>query len=243
MARPKSTEETLNVCGTVAYLPPEAVVALETEQAGYRGIPADCWSAGVILYIMLACALFAVRDIIPDAYICDPARGYHPFDQEVTTWGSYSQLFGRDTFYDQQRPNHSRLSQAHVPFDLNERSAKERIKNGWFDLSAAIWDSLVDGTPSIVLIEPAPSQPVQTTPSQPTQNSMTLLHPQCSPLFHFFAAETLIRRLLIHNPQHRATSRGAMASDWFYKEAEQLEIAFNRLEQQHRRNLERPNVF
>ena len=54
LARRRSYEETFNVCGTVSYLPPEGVLALENKDLGYVGMPADCWSAGVIMYIMLA---------------------------------------------------------------------------------------------------------------------------------------------------------------------------------------------
>ena len=58
------------MCGTVSYLPPEGILALDNKHLGYIGyeydhlsdvsklpsfprMPADCWSAGVILYIML----------------------------------------------------------------------------------------------------------------------------------------------------------------------------------------------
>ncbi|TFK36884.1 kinase-like domain-containing protein [Crucibulum laeve] len=53
LARPNAYQETFNVCGTVSYLPPEAILALDNKQLGYTGMPSDCWSAGVILYIML----------------------------------------------------------------------------------------------------------------------------------------------------------------------------------------------
>ncbi|XP_006454004.1 hypothetical protein AGABI2DRAFT_182004 [Agaricus bisporus var. bisporus H97] len=62
LARPNAYQETFNVCGTVSYLPPEGVLALDHKHLGYIGMPADCWSAGVILYVMLA--------------------GCHPFDNE-----------------------------------------------------------------------------------------------------------------------------------------------------------------
>lgn len=54
LARPNAYQETFNVCGTVSYLPPEGVLALDHKHLGYVGMPSDCWSAGVILYIMLS---------------------------------------------------------------------------------------------------------------------------------------------------------------------------------------------
>ncbi|KIL71760.1 hypothetical protein M378DRAFT_65304 [Amanita muscaria Koide BX008] len=54
LARPNAYQETMNVCGTVSYLPPEGILALDNKHLGYLGMPADCWSAGVILYVMLA---------------------------------------------------------------------------------------------------------------------------------------------------------------------------------------------
>ncbi|KAK0208191.1 kinase-like domain-containing protein [Desarmillaria ectypa] len=54
LARPKSYQETFNVCGTVSYLPPEGILALDQKHLGYVGMPSDCWSAGIILYIMLS---------------------------------------------------------------------------------------------------------------------------------------------------------------------------------------------
>ncbi|THH09189.1 hypothetical protein EW145_g2197 [Phellinidium pouzarii] len=61
LARARSYQETMNVCGTVAYLPPEGVLALDRKELGYVGMPADCWSAGIILYTILS--------------------GSHPFDR------------------------------------------------------------------------------------------------------------------------------------------------------------------
>ena len=57
LARPRAYEETLHVCGTISYLPPEGVRALENKNLGYVGMPADCWSAGIVIFAMLTCAI------------------------------------------------------------------------------------------------------------------------------------------------------------------------------------------
>ena len=38
----------------MSYLPPEGILALDNKHLSYVGMPSDCWSAGVIMYIMLA---------------------------------------------------------------------------------------------------------------------------------------------------------------------------------------------
>ncbi|KAH9176843.1 kinase-like protein [Lactarius sanguifluus] len=67
LARPRAAKSTLNVCGTVSYLPPEGILALDAKDLKYVGMPADCWSVGVVLYIMLS--------------------GCHPFDRHRTLTG------------------------------------------------------------------------------------------------------------------------------------------------------------
>ncbi|KAH9082238.1 kinase-like protein [Lactarius deliciosus] len=67
LARPRAAKSTLNVCGTVSYLPPEGILALDAQDLKYVGMPADCWSVGVVLYIMLS--------------------GCHPFDRHRTLTG------------------------------------------------------------------------------------------------------------------------------------------------------------
>lgn len=46
------------MCGTVSYLPPEGILALDNKDMGYVGLPSDCWSAGVILFVMIAYVIF-----------------------------------------------------------------------------------------------------------------------------------------------------------------------------------------
>ncbi|EJD03702.1 kinase-like protein [Fomitiporia mediterranea MF3/22] len=54
LARARAYQETMTVCGTVSYLPPEGIMALDNRELGYVGMPADCWSVGLILFIMLS---------------------------------------------------------------------------------------------------------------------------------------------------------------------------------------------
>jgi meiosis-specific serine/threonine-protein kinase MEK1 len=63
LARPRGYQETLNVCGTISYLPPEGILALDNKHLGYVGMAADCWSAGVILFIMLSCVFLTTTSI------------------------------------------------------------------------------------------------------------------------------------------------------------------------------------
>ncbi|KAL1737547.1 kinase-like domain-containing protein [Schizophyllum commune] len=49
LARPNADQATFNVVGTVSYLPPEGVLALDRKDLTYVGLPSDCWSAGVII--------------------------------------------------------------------------------------------------------------------------------------------------------------------------------------------------
>ncbi|KAJ7848754.1 kinase-like domain-containing protein [Mycena olivaceomarginata] len=40
--------------GTISYLPPEAIRALDNSEMKYLSKPSDCWSAGVILFCMIS---------------------------------------------------------------------------------------------------------------------------------------------------------------------------------------------
>ena len=53
LARSRSHEQTMNAVGTIAYMPPEAILALTTKGLGYVGIYADAWSLGMVLFAML----------------------------------------------------------------------------------------------------------------------------------------------------------------------------------------------
>lgn len=118
LARPKAYQETFNVCGTVSYLPPEGILALDHKHLGYVGMPADCWSAGVIMYIMLA--------------------GGHPFDYDKqegeSAWYSYCPSEGLDN-----------ASQASVPSQCSvqsDRIVKKRIVHGEPEFPPQIWSSI-----------------------------------------------------------------------------------------------------
>ncbi|TFK77273.1 kinase-like protein [Pluteus cervinus] len=149
LARPNAYQETFNVCGTVSYLPPEGVMALDNKHLGYVGMPADCWSAGVILYVMLC--------------------GAHPFDNEpdpTQSWVSHIQE-SKGTQYSQK-------------YCQIEDKLKERIVDGSVMFSRQLWDNL-------------------------------------------YEAKSLVRKLLVHDPQHRATVYSALASSWIVSELAELE--------------------
>ncbi|KAJ6604473.1 kinase-like protein [Mycena vulgaris] len=115
LARPRAYQETLNVCGTVSYLPPEGILALDQEHLKYMGMPSDCWSAGVILYVMLS--------------------GTHPFDDDSTfdsssNWLSHIQA--------------SHNPQVSQNYHRNEARLKARIINGDVEFDPCTWDHLPD---------------------------------------------------------------------------------------------------
>lgn len=53
LARPRAYEETLNAVGTICYMPPEAILALQKKSRGYIGLYADAWSLGMVIFAML----------------------------------------------------------------------------------------------------------------------------------------------------------------------------------------------
>ncbi|KAJ7102113.1 kinase-like protein [Mycena belliarum] len=115
LARPRAYQETLNVCGTVSYLPPEGILALDQEHLKYVGMPSDCWSAGVILYIMLS--------------------GAHPFDDD-------SAFDSSDDWLSHIQASHA--SQASQHYQQNEARLKARIIDGDLDFHSCLWDDLPD---------------------------------------------------------------------------------------------------
>ncbi|KAL4241822.1 protein kinase superfamily protein [Abortiporus biennis] len=117
LARPQSNQETLNVCGTVPYLPPEGILALDNKYMGYVGIPADCWSAGVIMYMMLS--------------------GRHPFDYGVAPGDP-------DLPSSVVIKSHPTASQFWLSSAQNDNVVKKRIVDGVLDFPRDVWKQLPD---------------------------------------------------------------------------------------------------
>ncbi|KAG7099011.1 hypothetical protein E1B28_000895 [Marasmius oreades] len=117
LARPKSYQATFNVCGTVSYLPPEGILALDQKHLTYVGLPADCWSAGVTLYIMLS--------------------GSHPFDygtaRQSANWINPSAS--------QRGSSNSQVSEMDIQHEVE---LKERIIKGGVEFQPRLWRSMVE---------------------------------------------------------------------------------------------------
>ncbi|KAJ3910119.1 kinase-like protein [Lentinula edodes] len=117
LARPKSYQETFNVCGTVSYLPPEGILALDQKHLGYVGMPSDCWSAGIILYIMLS--------------------GSHPFDFDAPSDSC-------NAWFSQCVAESQSISNCSQKYLRGEARLKERIISGEVDFPWPLWSKLVE---------------------------------------------------------------------------------------------------
>lgn len=136
LARPKAYQETFNVCGTVQYLPPEGILALDNRHLGYVGMPSDCWSAGLILFVMLSCAL-SIQSCFQTLNAMSFNRGSHPFDYGRDSYCSCSSSVDDD--------DDERLSQCSQFSYHTELETKRRIVNGEIEFTPDIWNDKPDG--------------------------------------------------------------------------------------------------
>lgn len=202
LARPNAYQETMNVCGTVSYLPPEGILALDNKHLGYTGcdgfnsivptcshiinnrMPADCWSAGVILYVMLA---YVSWDIFCSFLIFCWISGMHPFDNEpfpdASSWLSHL----RESCGPWPSKNYFQA----------EARLKERIVSGKVDFQPCIWDKYPDGMLCFFL--------------------WVLAMILC-----YCPARCLVTELLMHDPLRRATVYSALESRWIILELKEL---------------------
>ncbi|PIL31727.1 transporter [Ganoderma sinense ZZ0214-1] len=117
LARPKAYQETFNVCGTVSYLPPEGILALDHKHLSYVGMPSDCWSSGIIMYIMLA--------------------GCHPFDYGRVD--GESQMYSYEPESEDEDYDDSQYSQVSIQTD---QLVKRRIVHGEVEFPGYVWDQM-----------------------------------------------------------------------------------------------------
>ncbi|VDB99574.1 unnamed protein product [Peniophora sp. CBMAI 1063] len=127
LARVRAFQSTFNACGTVCYLPPEGILALDKPNCKYIGKPADCWSAGLVLFIMLT--------------------GHHPYDAAVSLSKSATVRPQRsngdeDDCYDYDG---SQLSQRTDSYTRVDDRTKQRILHKSIDYTESyIWDEVPD---------------------------------------------------------------------------------------------------
>ncbi|KII94186.1 hypothetical protein PLICRDRAFT_153616 [Plicaturopsis crispa FD-325 SS-3] len=213
LARQQAYQETLNVCGTVAYLPPEGIMALDNEELGYLGMPADCWSVGVILFVMLSCVpLFCLNicNTMLKASLRLISRGQHPFDYDHDDTPESS-----DYYSDSYEDVYDDPTYSHVP-RRSEDKVKNRIVNGDLSYGNPVWNTMPDGTR-------------KSTPSPDCTSralcEMVLIRMLFSHVLRRIA-KGLVTRLLIHSPLQRATVQLALQSQWIAGDLEELENAY-----------------
>ncbi|KAJ7169702.1 kinase-like protein [Mycena filopes] len=125
LARPRAYQETLNVCGTVSYLPPEGILALDQEHLKYTGMPSDCWSVGLVLFIMLA--------------------GAHPFDNYSDSLTSSSSSCSPSSWFSHiQASHHDSQASQHEHYRLTEARLKAKIVDGAVQFDPHLWSRLPD---------------------------------------------------------------------------------------------------
>ncbi|KZV77680.1 kinase-like protein, partial [Peniophora sp. CONT] len=128
LARVRAFQSTFNACGTVCYLPPEGILALDKPDCKYIGKPADCWSAGLVLFIMLT--------------------GRHPYDSGVSLSESITVRPRRlsadeDGGYDYD--DGTQLSQRTDSYTRADDRTKQRILHKSIDFNESyIWDEVPD---------------------------------------------------------------------------------------------------
>ena len=156
-------------------------------------MPADCWSAGVILFIMLSCVTAPFICGRKNTILLASSSGSHPFD---TGGGPDSHSDWFTHIRESHAVESSQISQTYIH---TESKLKARIIGGRVDFGVYPWKELPDG-------------PWKDCPGR------SFLPTNLREL-----ARSLVECLLVYKYQSRATARSALQNRWFTCESNQLE--------------------
>jgi len=123
------------------------VRALDCRELGYIGMPADCWSTGVVVFAMLTLVYHCLLAV--SVLNMSPCRGSHPFDFEDPL--DSAECLSFDAGVDSQGCGIGWSQDSYIRDDRTKR----RILDGTVTFCEIIWSPLKDGAYTIIAVPAA----------------------------------------------------------------------------------------